>query len=405
MKRKIILGLFLTIFTIFLINSVSAIALDSDFKGGSKSAIITNGESINFNVDFGSMHPPMDISVILYDSSGNPIYPFLDTSIPDNTYANIYTISQSIYQTSGTFYIEVIATDSSNTDSSNTDSETLTLIVNPAPTPPTNNPPVITSTPTTEIDEEEAYSYQVTATDADADTLTYSLTQKPSWISINPSTGLIFGTAPHVSSDTNHQVKVKVYDGEDYDTQTYTLRIKNVIQPPTNNAPVIISNSVTQVNEGQSYTYDVDATDLDGDTLTYSLIQKPYWLSINSNTGLITGTAPHVSSDTNHQVKVKVYDGEDYDIQTYTLKVKNDEDEDEEDNDYPKKHTTSGTISSYHRIDHFYERMILDQYDSMTIGEARIISGLSESEEKQLSWFQKIINSIINFIKRLFGLN
>lgn len=304
MKRKIILGLFLTIFTIFLINSVSAIALDSDFKGGSKSAIITNGESINFNVDFGSMHPPMDISVILYDSSGNPIYPFLDTSIPDNTYANIYTISQSIYQTSGTFYIEVIATDSSNTNS-----ETLTLIVNPAPTPPTNNPPVITSTPTTEIDEEEAYSYQVTATDADADTLTYSLTQKPSWISINPSTGLIFGTAPHVSSDTNHQVKVKVYDGEDYD------------------------------------------------------------------------------------------------IQTYTLKVKNDEDEDEEDNDYPKKHTTSGTTSSYHRIDHFYERMILDQYDSMTIEEARTISELSKSEEEQLSWFQKLISSIINFFKRLFGLN
>ena len=73
-------------------------------------------------------------------------------------------------------------------------------------------------------------------------------------------------------------------------------------------SPVIISTPVTSVNEGQTYIYDVDATDADGDILAYSLKTNLEWLSIDSRTGLIKGMAPSVSEDTVYNVIVEVID-------------------------------------------------------------------------------------------------
>ena len=98
----------------------------------------------------------------------------------------------------------------------------------------------------------------------------------------------------------------------------------NVISPPANNAPVIISTPITSINEGQSYVYQVIATDADGDVLTYSLTQNPSWLTINSGTGRITGTAPQVNADTAYSVTIRVSDGRGGNVlQSYSLTVIN----------------------------------------------------------------------------------
>lgn len=202
--------------------------------------------------------------------------------------------------------------------SDGTDSATQNYVLTVVDVPPVNNPPVITSTPITEVNENEAYYYDVKATDADGDILTYSLAQAPGWLSINSNTGLVSGTAPEVDSDTNFDVSVSVSDEEESDSQDYVLTVKRV-----NNAPVITSTAVTGVDEGQNYVYQVNASDSDGDLLTFSLTQAPSWLSIDSSTGLISGTSPEVNVDTDYAVTIEVSDGTDTDIQTYTLTVIN----------------------------------------------------------------------------------
>ncbi len=184
-----------------------------------------------------------------------------------------------------------------------------------------NNAPVITSTAVTQVDENQAYSYQVTATDADGDTLTYSFTTAPSWLSVDTNTGLISGTAPTVSSDTDFDVTVQVSDGADVTSQTYVLTVINAFV--SNNAPVITSTAVTQVDENQAYSYQVTATDADGDTLTYSLTTTPSWLSVDADTGFVTGTAPVVSVNTDFEVTIDVSDGTDITSQSYVLTVAN----------------------------------------------------------------------------------
>ena len=94
------------------------------------------------------------------------------------------------------------------------------------PTSPKNNPPEIYSSPITSIEENKEYRYQVLARDIDGDNLSYSLFQKPSWLSISQS-GVISGTAPNISEDKTENVKIQVSDGKDFVSQSYYLNIKN----------------------------------------------------------------------------------------------------------------------------------------------------------------------------------
>ena len=75
--------------------------------------------------------------------------------------------------------------------------------------------------------------------------------------------------------------------------------------PYINYAPEITSIPNTQVNEDESYSYQVNATDKNNDSLEYNISGFPAGFTI-SQTGLITGTAPGVDSDTTYNPKVTV---------------------------------------------------------------------------------------------------
>jgi hypothetical protein len=62
-----------------------------------------------------------------------------------------------------------------------------------------------------------------------------------------------------------------------------------------NVAPVISGTPPATVAPGQSYTFRPTASDANGDRLRFSLSNRPYWISINSSTGQIQGTAPRSS--------------------------------------------------------------------------------------------------------------
>ncbi|PKP59530.1 hypothetical protein CVT91_06565 [Candidatus Atribacteria bacterium HGW-Atribacteria-1] len=90
--------------------------------------------------------------------------------------------------------------------------------------------------------------------------------------------------------------------------------------PEPNNPPVVTSASITTATVGLSYTYDVNATDPDGDTLTYSLTISPTGMTINSSTGLISWT-PISAQIGDNNVTVEVSDGKLTDTQTFTITV------------------------------------------------------------------------------------
>jgi uncharacterized protein (TIGR03790 family) len=188
----------------------------------------------------------------------------------------------------------------------------------------TNDPPHITSSPVTTATESTQYEYSVIVEDDDLlvdpfETITYSLDSAPAGMSINSSSGIISWVPAHDQAGLTLEVIVEVTDGELIDTQSFNVTVTNL-----NDEPVITSTPITEAVEDESYTYDVDATDVDtGDVLTYSLDQAPPGMNIDSLSGVISWE-PENEHVGDHQVVVRVTDMDGkYDRQTFTLTVEN----------------------------------------------------------------------------------
>jgi RHS repeat-associated protein len=126
---------------------------------------------------------------------------------------------------------------------------------------------------------------------------TLLLTQSSNIVRLHPPAGASFA---------QYQVTVRVDDGRGgSDTQKYTLL---VVPDTKNQAPTIYSRPGTTVGLGQTYRYAVQAADLDGDPLTYSLTAAPAGMTIDRATGLVQWT-PTAAQFGPNAVTVHVDDG------------------------------------------------------------------------------------------------
>jgi RHS repeat-associated protein/uncharacterized repeat protein (TIGR01451 family) len=166
-----------------------------------------------------------------------------------------------------------------------------------------NRAPAITSTALLSARAAVAYNYDVEASDPDGDTLTYSLLNPPAGMSINAGTGLVSWT-PTAQQVGSHSIAVRADDGRGgIAAQDFTLAVSAANAPP-----VIDSTAVTTAGIGQPYQYDADASDADGDTLTYALATSPSGMVIDLQTGLITWT-PAAGQNGPQAVLIRVSDG------------------------------------------------------------------------------------------------
>ncbi len=151
-------------------------------------------------------------------------------------------------------------------------------------------------------------------TDPEGDTLTFSATGLPAGLSIGSTTGEITGTLGAAASQGGtggvYSIVVTAFDGKGgsvAETFNYTV---------TNPAPVVVTTLANQgVNDGATFTLGTSANFHDGvldtDTLNYSATGLPAGLSINSTTGVISGTIPANASQVGpYTVTVTASDGQ-----------------------------------------------------------------------------------------------
>jgi len=75
----------------------------------------------------------------------------------------------------------------------------------------------------------------------------------------------------------------------------------------TNNAPTITGSPATQASIGSAYALAPQANDADGDTLAFSIANKPTWAQFNTATGQLTGTPS--AEDATANIVITVSDG------------------------------------------------------------------------------------------------
>ncbi|MFC3150850.1 putative Ig domain-containing protein [Litoribrevibacter euphylliae] len=183
-----------------------------------------------------------------------------------------------------------------------------------------NDPPVITSSAGTTATEDVEYSYQVAVDDPDDQNngidLSFDLTNAPTGMTVS-ATGLISWTPTHGITSSG-EVTLIVSDGGESDAQPDT-ELFTVSVTAVNDAPVVTSTAVTTATEDIAYEYDVDATDEEGDAISFSLTTAPTGMTIDSDTGLIAWTP--TEGITSENVDVRVSDGTSQVSHSFTVLV------------------------------------------------------------------------------------
>jgi VCBS repeat-containing protein len=197
-----------------------------------------------------------------------------------------------------------------------------------------NDAPVFTSSASSSVLENQTLAFDLNATDQDEDGLTYSLAggADQAKFDLNSSTGVLsFNNAPDfeangsVAGSNAYQVTVQVTDGTSPVTQSVTVTVTD-----QNDAPVFTSSASSSVLENQILAFDLNATDADGDALTYSIVggADQAKFDVNSTTGVLTfKNAPDfevngsVAGNNIYQVTVQVADGTSPVTQSVTVTV------------------------------------------------------------------------------------
>ncbi len=203
---------------------------------------------------------------------------------------------------------------------------------------PVNDAPVLTAIPSPQSATEAVqFSYTVTASDIENDTLSYNLTTAPAGMTINASSGLIQWTPPQALSNYSENVTVRVWDGNLDHTRSFTINVTAV-----NNAPVVNSVLTQSATESQAFSYQVVASDPEGQPLGYNLTVAPAGMTISA-TGLIQWMPPEATGNYSQNVTVRVSDGVQNATTSFTINVA-------ADNDPPVINSTDETAAVEHQL-------------------------------------------------------
>ena len=155
----------------------------------------------------------------------------------------------------------------------------------------------------------EQVAISVSAVAADDSTITYAVASDstlPSGITLNTATGLLSGTLADVASNTTYTFTLTASDGSN-------PAVSRQFSILANAAPVWVTaaGSLGGYSTNTSIaTPSLSATD-SSDTVTYALASGsslPGGLTLNSNTGVISGTLPTVSVDTVYTFTINATD-------------------------------------------------------------------------------------------------
>jgi len=173
-------------------------------------------------------------------------------------------------------------------------------------------------------DQNTPVDIQLAATDADGDTLTYSIVDDPihgTLSGFDAATGNVTYTPDPDYAGTD-SFTFKANDGK-VDSNIATVSITVTFSAAVNHAPVAEDQSVT-TDQNTSVNITLEATDIDGDTLTYIIFSLPSNGTLKENETVISSVPYNLSDNTVTYTPNVGYAGTD----SFTFKAKDDEDTD-----------------------------------------------------------------------------
>lgn len=89
----------------------------------------------------------------------------------------------------------------------------------------------------------------------------------------------------------------------------------------SNSPPTISGNPPSSVKVEESYSFRPDASDPDGDTITFSVQNKPSWADFNTSSGALNGTPQAGDEGSYDNIRITASDGSDTDSISFAVTV------------------------------------------------------------------------------------
>ncbi|TMO78054.1 ExeM/NucH family extracellular endonuclease [Pseudoalteromonas aurantia] len=170
-----------------------------------------------------------------------------------------------------------------------------------------NIPSKISGAAKTVVNAGTRYDFTPSVTNLDNDSLIFTIENKPEWAEFDTTTGQLSGdiTAADIGSHTG--IVITVNDG----TASDALASFSILVRPagTNDVPQITGTPALSIQATRSYSFAPKATDVENDTLTFTINNKPSWAVFDTQTGQLSGAPNEVHVGVYADVTISVSDG------------------------------------------------------------------------------------------------
>lgn len=170
-----------------------------------------------------------------------------------------------------------------------------------------NSPPVIYGLPATSVQASNRYEFRPNASDPDGQTPTFAIQGMPRWASFETKTGLLAGTPSNADAGDYSNIVISASDG----VATSSLSPFSIKVVATNSLPSISGAPATSVTVGQAYSFIPRASDPDGQSLTFSIVNRPSWAQFDTSTGRLSGTPTAANVGSTSGIVISVTDTKD----------------------------------------------------------------------------------------------
>lgn len=166
----------------------------------------------------------------------------------------------------------------------------------------------ISGTPPASVEVGQTYAFQPAAAGREGQSLSFSVANKPAWAVFSISTGKLAGVPQAGQEGRYSSIVISASDGNKIVAlPAFAIEVRAAVV--ANRAPQIGGAPLSQIKSAAVYSFQPYASDADGDSLSFSIANRPVWASFNAATGALSGVPTATQVGTYGNIAISVSDG------------------------------------------------------------------------------------------------